>query len=335
MNTLNLRLLNKELKSGNISHSYLFHGENMKHLFELALNFAANINCKKGGCLDCSTCKNTLKAKYPNLYVLEPMGNVITVEEISELNYLMSISSINNEFKIAVIKEADLMSDITFNKMLKILEDPPDEKCIFLLLVEDVNTIMQTVKSRCQIYNWFFKGKSSEKFDEKLSGIEDELKDLLKKLISDRSNISSALNFSGSVNGYIPKIGEEIIKKQKKEIEKIKKSGLDEDETGRIIKKIEADNKREISKLTSLIIKHVFDIITICLEDIIAVMAGSKKEALHYADNYNIINESFRGEGINKYLELLNTIRENKIYANQGINYEIALDRVMLGLVRP
>lgn len=306
----------------------------MKHLFELALNFAANVNCKQGGCLDCKTCKNTLKAKYPNLYVLEPLGNVITVEEITELNYLMSISSINNEFKIAIIKEADLMSDITSNKMLKILEDPPDEKCIFILLAEDINNIIQTIKSRCQVYNWIFKSKSLEHFDEKFNDIENELKELLIKLISDRKNITAALNFSGHINNYIPKIGEEIIKKQKKETERIKKSGLDEDEIDRIIKKIEANNKREISKLTGLIIKHVFDIIAYCLEDIIAVMAGSKRETLHYTDNYNIISKSFYGESMDKYLELLDIIRGNKIYANQGINYEIALDRVILGLVQ-
>lgn len=306
----------------------------MEHLFELTLNFAANLNCKNNGCLDCATCRNTLKARYPNLYVLEPLGNVITVEEITELNYLMSISSMNNEFKIAVIKEADLMSDITSNKMLKILEDPPDNKCIFILLAEDINNIIKTIKSRCQLYGWIFKGKELERFDKKFADIENELKKMLMELISNRKNITAALNFSNYVYGYIPKISQEIIKRQKKEIEKIKKSGLDEDDIERMIKKNEANNKREISKSTALIIKHVFDIITDYFEDIIAVMAGSKDKVLHYAGNYNIISKNFNGEDINKYLKLLEVIRENKIYIKHGINCEIALDRVILGFMQ-
>ncbi len=309
----------------------------MKYLLELALHFAANINCEKGGCLECRTCRNTLKAKYPNLYILEPVGNFIVVDEIDDLIYRMSISSINNEFKIAIIREAELMSGsggITFNKMLKTLEDPPDEKCIFILLAEDINAIIPTVRSRCQAYNWIFKGSAFGNYDERFRSIENELESHLKILMSDRKNISGALYFSRTIGSFIPEIGADIIKKQKKETEKIKKSGLDKDEIDRIVKKTEDRFDREIKKLTSLIIKHVFDIIAACLEDIIAVIAGGKREALHYTDNYNIISESYKGGSINKYLELLGTIRENKIYASQGINYEIALDRVILGLVQ-
>jgi len=122
--------------------------------------------------------------------------------------------------------------------------------------------------------------------------------------------------------------------KYKKYIEKIKKSGLDDDEIKRIVKKLDEKHKREIKKITNLIIMHVFDIMAACLEDIIAVIAGSRQEALHYTENYNIISESFKNENINKYTGLLKVIIENRIYLNQGINYEIALDRIVLGLVR-
>lgn len=275
--------------------------------------------------------------RYPNLYVLEPAGNTIVVEEINDLIYQMSVSSINNEFKIAIIKEADLMSGsggLTFNKMLKTLEDPPDEKCIFILLTEDINAIIPTVRSRCQIYNWIFNDKLNKNFNTKFDDLKNELEILLKDIISDRKNITAALNFSARVSMFIPAIGDEIIKKQKKEIDKVEKSGFDEEEIQVIVRKIEENNKREISKLTSLIIRYVFDIISACLEDIIIVIAGGVKNALHFRDNYNIINESFEGESINKYLDLLKAVRENKIYAAQSINYEIALDRIILGLVQ-
>lgn len=309
----------------------------MKLLFEIAINFAANINCKKDGCLECKTCKTILKGKNPNLYVLEPAGNSFLVEEIEGLIYQMSISSVNNEFKIAIIKEADLMGSlggITFNKMLKTLEDPPDEKCIFILLTEDIDAIIPTVKSRCQIFNWIFNSNGSESYNEKFIYIKNEVENLLKSIISDRKNVFNALNFSIKVSNFIPEFSSEIVKEQKKAIEIVRKSGFDEDEINKIIKKIDSNYERKVKKVTNLIISYVFDIIAAYLEDIVAAIAGAKKEALHYKDNYNIIIENYKLEDINKYINLLESVRENKIYISNEINYEIALDKVILGFVQ-
>jgi len=333
LNQLNLKLLNKELAEGNISHSYLFYGENMKYLLEIALQFAANINCKNNGCMECRICRNTLKAKYPNLHILDPGGNSILVEEIRDFIKSMSMSSIDNDFKIGIIKEADLGRE-SFDLLLKTLEDPPDEKCVFILIAEDINSIIPTIRSRCQAYNWIFGSSTIENYDERFKNFKIEVENSLAVIMSDRENISKALGFSGSVRNFIEAICKEARDRNKKESEKIKKSGLDKDEIERILRKLEEKLKREISKLTNLIIIYVFDIIADCLEDIIAVTAGSSEGALHYTGNYNIIRKSFKTESINEYMELLKVIRENRFYLNQGIYYEIALDRVVLGLVR-
>jgi len=305
----------------------------MKYLFEIALQFAANINCKKNGCMQCRTCINTVKAKYPNLRIIDPAGNSILMEEIKEFIYSMNVSSLDNEFKIAIIKEADLGGD-SFDLLLKTLEDPPDEKCVFILLAEDINSIKPTIKSRCQTFNWIFKGSAFENYDKRFQDFRIELDEMLAAIMSDRKNISGALNFTGSVGIFVKEICGQAEKRQKKELEKIKKSGLDDDEVKKIVKKLEEKDKREIKKITNLIITRVFDIITDCLEDIIAVSAGCIDEALHYPDNYNIIKESFKGDNIDKYTRLLKDIIENRIYLNKGINYEIALDRIVLGLVQ-
>jgi len=333
LNQLNLKLLNKELAEGNISHSYLFYGENMKYLLEIALQFAANLNCKNNGCLECRICRNTLKTKYPNLHILDPGGNSILVEEIRDFIKSMSLSSIDNEFKIGIIKEADLGRE-SFDLLLKTLEDPPDGNCIFILIAEEINSIIPTIRSRCQAYNWIFKSSTIENYDERFKNFKTEAENQLAGIMSDRKNISKALGFSGMVKNFIEVICKEARDRNKKESEKIKKSGLDKDEIDRIIKKLEEKLKRELSKLTNLIIVHVFDIIADCLEDIIAATAGSNEEALHYAGNYNIIKKSFKTDDMNEFVKLLRVIRENRFYLNQGIYYEIALDRLVLGLVR-
>jgi DNA polymerase-3 subunit delta' len=283
--------------------------------------------------MECRICRNTLKARYPNLHILDPGGNTILVEEIQDFINSMSLSSIDNEFKIGIIKEADIGGRF-LNITLKTLEDPPDENCIFILLAEDIDSIIPTIRSRCQVYNWIFKGSVLENYGERFQNFKIETEDLLAGIMFDRKNISKALGFSASVKNFIDVVCKEARDRNKKESDKIKKSGLDKDEIERIVKKLEEKLKREINKLTNLIIVHVFDIIADCLEDIIAAISGSSEEALHYAVNYNIIRKSFKNENINKYLELLKVIRENRFYLNQGIYYEIALDRLILGLVQ-
>ena len=309
----------------------------MDLLLKLALNFAANINCKNGGCLSCKTCKSIFMGKNPNVYIIEPIGSTYVVEEIEEVIRQMSISSVNNEFKIAIMKEADLMSGvggIAFNKMLKTLEDPPDEKCIFILLTEDIDLIIPTVKSRCQTFNWIFNSDDLNNYDEKFKNLKKETEDLLNSIILDRKNILNALNFSIKISNFIPQFCNEIEKEHKKDVEIIKKSGFDEDEINKILKKIESNYARKIKKLTNLIINYVFDIIVFYVEDIIAVIAGAKQEVLHYAQNYNIIVKNFKTEDINKYIKLLDYVKENKVYIKESINYEIALDKVILGFVQ-
>jgi DNA polymerase III delta prime subunit len=332
-NKLNLKLLNKKLAEGSISNPYIFYGGSMKHLMEIALYFAAGINCRDKGCMECQTCRNTLKLKYPNLHILDPIGNSIVVEEIQDFITGMSLSSTGNEFKIGIIKEADL-GGVYFDPLLKTLEDPPDEKSVFIFLAEDINSIRPTIRSRCQSYNWMFKDGMLEEYNEKYLNFKTVIENGLSAIISDRSNITSALGVSGSVKDLIDETWREEESRIKKENDKIKKSGLDKDLIERIIKEMDGRHKRAKSKLANLIIMRVFDIIADYLEDIIAVIAGSRAEALHYAENYNIIRDNFKDEGINKFTELLEVIRENSLYLNKGIYYEIALDRILLGLVR-
>ena len=140
-NKSNLRVLADSIKSARISHAYLFYGNDVEMLYELALAFAASINCDKGGCGDCRVCRNTLKGLHENLYIVEPEGNVITVDMVSEIQRSMSFVVNSEGFKISIIKETHLMREDAASRFLKTLEDPPDEKSIFILLTDDLAAI--------------------------------------------------------------------------------------------------------------------------------------------------------------------------------------------------
>ena len=86
---------------------------------------------------------------------LERMGSEnkqggIFVDESREILKKLSLKTYEAEYKIMIIWLAEKMNQQTANKLLKILEEPP-EKTLFLLIAETADAILPTILSRTQI----------------------------------------------------------------------------------------------------------------------------------------------------------------------------------------
>ena len=81
---------------------------------------------------------------------VEKKQGQIGVDEALEIVKKLSLKSYEGGYKIMIIWMADKMNTATSNKILKILEEPP-QKTIFLLLTENIEDIIATITSRCQI----------------------------------------------------------------------------------------------------------------------------------------------------------------------------------------
>ena len=86
---------------------------------------------------------------------LEQMGSEnkqggIFVDESKEILNKLSFKTYEAEFKIMIIWLAEKMNPQTANKLLKILEEPP-EKTLFLLIAESTDYMLPTILSRTQI----------------------------------------------------------------------------------------------------------------------------------------------------------------------------------------
>ena len=164
-NQSNIKLLSGMIEESRISHAYLFTGNNMGQLHRLALSFSACINCRDGGCGHCNVCKTTIGGVHPNVLIVEPEGNILRIEEIADLQRFMGMSAYGPGRKICIIREAEIMNSEAANRMLKTLEDPPDEISVFILLSEDISIMLPTIISRCLVYSWNFEfedGKSGQ-----------------------------------------------------------------------------------------------------------------------------------------------------------------------------
>lgn len=75
---------------------------------------------------------------------------VIGVEESGEVLRKLSLTTYEAEYKIMIIWQAEKMNQASANKLLKILEEPPD-KTLFLLVCESEDQLLRTIVSRTQL----------------------------------------------------------------------------------------------------------------------------------------------------------------------------------------
>jgi DNA polymerase III subunit delta' len=77
----------------------------------------------------------------------------IGVDEATEIVKSLSLKAYEGGYKVMIIWMADRMNTATANKLLKLLEEPP-QKTVFLLIAESEDDILQTILSRCQVLHF-------------------------------------------------------------------------------------------------------------------------------------------------------------------------------------
>ena len=85
-------------------------------------------------------------------YDIVGVGNkqgAIGVEEANDVVSKMSLKAFNGGYKVAIIWMAEKMSSLCSNKLLKLIEEPAD-KTVIILVTEDEEQLINTIRSRCQ-----------------------------------------------------------------------------------------------------------------------------------------------------------------------------------------
>jgi DNA polymerase-3 subunit delta' len=89
---------------------------------------------------------------YQILGVANKQG-LIRVEDAQEVLKSLALKSYEGGYKIMIVWMADKMNTEASNKLLKIIEEPP-EKTVFILITENEEDLIQTIRSRCQVLNF-------------------------------------------------------------------------------------------------------------------------------------------------------------------------------------
>ena len=139
--------LTGSLRRGHISHFYLISGPEGSGKHTLARLLAAAILCKQSGCGSCGACRKVLDGNHPDfITVTDPEHKNIAVKIVRQIRDDVFIRPNEAEHKIYLFTQ-DLGTEGQ-NALLKVLEEPP-KYGVFLLLTDNPEKILPTVRSRC------------------------------------------------------------------------------------------------------------------------------------------------------------------------------------------
>lgn len=149
--------LENTLKTGKVSHAYIFNGEKGSGKEFIARIFAAALQCEAQEgkpCQKCRSCRQALSGNQPDIIqVTHEKPNTIGVEDVrTQINNDIILKPYSSPYKIYIVSEAEKMTPQAQNALLKTLEEPP-AYAVILLLTANVNSLLQTILSRCVVLN--------------------------------------------------------------------------------------------------------------------------------------------------------------------------------------
>ena len=141
--------LSRSIARGHISHFYLISGPRGSGKHTLARLMAAAILCREGNkpCLGCTPCRKVMEGNHPDFITVEdPEHKNVAVKIVRQFREDVFIRPNESDHKIYLFpQELGLEGQ---NALLKILEEPP-KYGVFLLLAENPEKLLPTVRSRC------------------------------------------------------------------------------------------------------------------------------------------------------------------------------------------
>lgn len=165
------KTLQNALKTGKISHAYLFSGPRGTGKTTIAKIFAKSVNCLQADngnpCQKCSSCLAVSERECPDIIEIDAASNN-GVDEIRELRNKVNLVPSELKYKVYIIDEVHMLSIGAFNALLKTLEEPPAH-IIFILATTDLHKVPITIISRCQCFS--FKRISDHDMIERLKEI--------------------------------------------------------------------------------------------------------------------------------------------------------------------
>ena len=148
--------LKNQVRSGRLSHAYLFIGTRGTGKTTCARILARAVNCENpvGGnpCGVCPACRGILEGSVLDVVELDAASNN-SVDNVRALREEAVFSPAAVKKRVYIVDEVHMLSTSAFNALLKILEEPP-EHLMFILATTELQKVPATILSRCQRHSF-------------------------------------------------------------------------------------------------------------------------------------------------------------------------------------
>jgi DNA polymerase III subunit delta' len=176
-----LKLILQQNEQNKLAHAFLIETNNIAACnYELA-QIIKSINCPhqyNDKCQEsCNLCKLISSNSLPSLITINPDGMQIKRQQVTELEEKFSFKPVYSKYNIYILNEAEKLNLVAANTLLKFLEEPTSN-IIGFLITNNINTIIPTIKSRCEIIHVTY--DINENIDENIILVADKyLEDLI------------------------------------------------------------------------------------------------------------------------------------------------------------
>lgn len=146
--------LKNAVAKGEVGHAYMFHGPRGTGKTTSARVLAKALNCTNLGddaepCGECESCHSIEEGRSFDLHELDAASN----NGVDDMRDLLAKVSLGNpgKAKVYILDEVHMLTRGAENALLKTLEEPP-EHVIWVLATTEPHKVVQTIRSRCQVF---------------------------------------------------------------------------------------------------------------------------------------------------------------------------------------
>ena len=311
-----IRHLQNAIKTGKISHSYIFAGEPGSGKRLLAGIYAMTLQCEAGGenaCGKCESCKRAIGKNHPDIIMVKhEKPNTISIDEIREqVVNDVGIKPYSSPHKIYIIPDAEIMTPQAQNALLKTIEEPP-EYAVIMLLTSNIDGLLPTIRSRCVRLD--------------LKVVDDGL---VKKYLMEHLHIPDyqAEIDASFAHGSIGKAKEAATSQEFADI------------TQKALKILKYADSMEVYELTEAIknlssekqnINDYLDIFQFWFRDVLMFKATREIDNLVFKQEINYIREQASQRSYENLEKILEALDKTKVRLRANVNTELALELLFL-----
>lgn len=313
-----IKYISSAVQADAVSHAYILNGERGSGKRLLANLFAMSLQCQNReedgeACGKCQPCKQAQNGNQPDIIkVTHEKPNTISVDDIrTQVNNDIVIKPYSSKYKIYIIPEADLMSAQAQNALLKTIEEPP-EYAVIMLLTENAEALLPTIRSRCVMM--------------KLRNIKDQL---VKKYLMEQMEIPDykadvCVAFAqGNMGKAIMLATSEYFNEIKEEVVHLLRN-IDEMNVSELM---DAVKKCMTYKME---INDYLDMIAIWYRDVLIYKATKNVDRVVFSDQLRYIKARASKSSYEGIENILDAIEKAKARLKANVNFELTMELLLL-----